>query len=162
MRKRWSGWFTQHEIKMCSVPSLISGCWEWQNGKNQYGYGVLTRHRRRWGAHRISYFLYNPDAPLELLTNPKLLVCHKCDNPGCVNPEHLFLGDAKANALDAVAKKRLPRGEARAHSKLTTTDILKIRALYKNGVNKNELKFYFKVSYKTIANIINKKRWNHV
>ena len=65
------------------------------------GYGQLSLHNKKIAAHRASYGIYVGEIP------PKALVLHKCDNPACVNPEHLFLGDHAANARDAVSKKRL-------------------------------------------------------
>lgn len=77
-----------------------SGCWEWQNALNTKGYGQLwTSEKKLELAHRISYrlFIGNPDG---------LMVCHKCDNPKCVNPFHLFLGTGFDNFMDCQNKGR--------------------------------------------------------
>jgi len=79
-------------------------CWLWTAGKNKQGYGRFGIYREgrsfRINAHRVSYFISIGNI------NNDLLVCHKCDNPTCVNPSHLFLGTHKDNAIDRVNKGR--------------------------------------------------------
>lgn len=80
----------------------IGACWTW-TGVCRRGYGIIERHddtERVLLAHRVSWTIANGAIP------DGLLVCHKCDNPPCVNPDHLFLGDHKANAADMIAKGR--------------------------------------------------------
>lgn len=76
-------------------------CWDWLAAKNNKGYGLYTTDRRTMGSHRYSYFLHYGDF------DKRKLVCHKCDNPSCVNPNHLFLGSHKDNIVDASEKGRL-------------------------------------------------------
>ena len=81
---------------------LENGCWKWTSlSYKKTGYGILKVKGKKKKAHRISYELYkgNPDG---------MLVCHKCDFPPCVNPDHLFLGTYKDNANDAQHKGRRP------------------------------------------------------
>jgi hypothetical protein len=75
-------------------------CWEWQASKRS-GYGAFKYSGRVMGAHVVSWELFNKEkVPVGMC------VCHKCDNPPCVNPNHLFLGTKKDNAIDMVSKGR--------------------------------------------------------
>lgn len=85
-------------------PEPNSGCWLWTGAVSGSGYGKINIGGKFFAAHRLSYFLHN-DLPT---TNP-LFVCHRCDNPMCVNPEHLFLGTARDNLVDCILKGRNAR-----------------------------------------------------
>lgn len=74
-------------------------CWEWQAGKDSNGYG-LFRHYDEQRAHRIAYQLIYENI------DHNIFVCHKCDNPSCVNPDHLWLGTPKDNNDDKKKKGR--------------------------------------------------------
>ena len=146
-----------------------TGCWEWQAGKDRKGYGVIginingNTHPRF--AHRIGYEIYKGVDP------GKLCVCHKCDNPACVNPDCMFLGTLQDNNRDMRLKGRCRggRGEKNRTAKITERDVVLIKKLLKRyparqrgsagyGVLKF-LKNWFGVNVALIANGTN---WKHV
>lgn len=113
------------EAALARYPELRgTRCHLWMRARTADGYGVLYINRKNCYAHRLA---------LELHLNRKVerLCLHKCDNRGCVNPEHLFEGSAKENTLDMMAKKRDYRGKAGA--KLSTDDNAYIRENYVKG-----------------------------
>lgn len=87
-----------------TVPIPVTNCLAWKFGKDKNGYGKTTYNGKGIRAHRLMYLLYF-GAHLD-----KLCVCHKCDNPSCINPDHLFLGTNKQNMQDKVKKGRLKNG----------------------------------------------------
>ena len=79
------------------------GCWIWQGAKNQYGYGTMIHARKQWLTHRWAYTQWRGTIPAGLC------VCHSCDTPACVNPDHLWLGTHQDNMRDRNRKGRLPK-----------------------------------------------------
>ena len=88
------------------VPVSEVGCWEWKGHRNTGGYGVITHNGRDHTASRVSWEIHFGPIP------DGLSICHHCDNPPCVRPDHLFIGTHSDNMRDAFAKGRLyhPRG----------------------------------------------------
>ena len=99
-------------------------CWEWTAGRNALGYGNCWFHGRHQMAHRVAWIVANGDIPDGLLS------LHKCDNPPCCNPAHLFSGSQADNISDMVNKDRIPRGEQRTEAILTGHEVTEIRQKY--------------------------------
>ncbi len=132
-------------------------CWEWGAGKSGTGYGSFnwgTSKEGKIGAHRASWLISIGEIPMGME------VLHRCDNPGCVRPSHLFLGSTKDNSVDKVNKKRHAFGARNSCAKLTEEQIIEIRSRYYTGeILHRELAEEFGVSRVQITNIINFKRW---
>lgn len=79
-------------------------CWYWKASRPGFGYGRVSHLKRWYSSHRLSWLIHFGKIPTGLF------VCHHCDNPGCVNPSHLFTGTASDNMQDMVSKKRHPWG----------------------------------------------------
>ena len=136
-----------------------TGCWNWTAAKSKKGYGRFKLNGKLESPHVISYQLfYNEE------TKGKD-VCHKCDNPSCVNPRHLFLGSRSDNMMDCSNKNRLYisqlKGINHPSSKLTEEDVLKIKELIPNHTLK-EIGQMFNVKHQTISKIKQGKLWGHI
>ena len=136
------------------VKKQENGCWLWQ-GPIDDGYGSVNWEGRDHRAHRIAYALtYGP------IPNG-LYVCHRCDVCLCVRPDHLFLGTAKDNAIDAVKKKRNYCGERHHKAKLTLAKVIKIRANYQLGDCYAEIGRQYGVTAEMISAIIRRLSWKN-
>jgi len=131
-------------------------CWEWMAGIRGFGYGRFWFKRKCVPAHRFSWELRNGGIP------EGMLVCHSCDNPSCVNPEHLFLGTQSDNIQDALKKDRMSNGERNGFSKLIDEQVLSIRREYKEGKSQAELTRKHGVSKSTIHFVVTRKTWKHI
>jgi hypothetical protein len=101
-----------------------SGCWIWTGNIDSCGYGRFRFESQTLGsAHRFAFKMKNPDENIDGLE-----VCHKCDLPCCVNPDHLFVGTHKENMDDRDAKGRVRFGEKAGRAKLTDEQVRAIRA----------------------------------
>lgn len=128
-------------------------CWLWIGPKNRKGYGTCASGQ----THRVAYRLMFGDIPLGLH------VCHKCDVPACVRPNHLFTGTDADNKADMRAKGRAPAGEGQGSCKLTEVKVLSIKQMYRaGGVSHKDLAGRFQVNQSTISRIITGKRWAHL
>jgi hypothetical protein len=134
-------------------------CWLWKGGGIRYGkfYDGIQDIL----AHRYSYELHYGKI------DNGLYVCHKCDNPKCVNPNHLFLGTQKDNLQDATFKHRMnvPHnscGEKNVNSKLREEDVLEIRKLVDAGVTGTKIAKQFHIHHATVYDIKNRKIWTHI
>ena len=137
--------------------SNLSGCWIWTGLKTGSGYGAINYNNKKLSAHRVAYQIYKDDPG-------DLLVCHKCDNPICVNPEHLFLGTNSDNAKDKQLKGRCheTKGIKNANAKLSVSDVLEIRELAISGMSYSEIGRRFGISHNHASFIHKRKSWSHV
>ena len=141
----------------------LGPCWLWTASVNVAGYGQFgigggNKHKK---AHRVSYELANGPIPDELC------VLHKCDNPPCVNPGHLYAGTQKDNGLDRAARGRTvaphPRGEAQWQAKLTEEKVREIRRRCATRSPENRIVAEeMGITIYTIGDILRRKTWKHV
>lgn len=133
-------------------------CWEWSACKTKDGYGQFRFHKQMQLAHRIAYHLYVGEIPVGMC------VCHRCDNPSCVNPVHLFLGTHIDNMLDRDNKGRDAdhRGEKNGHAKLINAQVVEIRKKHSEGATQSELAKEFGVSQSTISHILCGETWESI
>jgi hypothetical protein len=134
-------------------------CWEWQGWRHPKGHGQIGLGGRSVGlgyTHRVAWEVTNGPVP------HGLFVCHKCDNPPCVNPAHLFLGTPAENSADMAKKRRSTYGESAARAKLTEDDIRAIRDAIDDGLYQHAVAKQFGVSRSLVGLIAQRKRWAHI
>lgn len=169
--------FNKDKIRFNRKYKKTKGCWNWIAAIDSGGYGMFRASGISRRAHRLMWIIKN--GPIK----DGLLVCHKCDNRRCVNPKHLFLGTCKENIQDMWRKGRAsfanratglrngkytkpektPRGEQNGLAKLTTSDVLAIRAVYKPGfISMYDLAKRYGVDPGNINCILKRKTWAHV
>ena len=130
-------------------------CWIWQASTKQSGHGQIRVGASPEYAHRVAFKLKVKDPGDKD-------VLHKCGNPACVNPSHLYLGDQADNLADASNRGRLPTGKNNAAAKLTEGDVLEIRNAYGPNKSMRSLADEYDVSPGTIHSIIHHKTWSDV
>lgn len=135
------------------------GCWEWTGNRLQSGYGRISNGQfpfKCLRAHRVAYEIWFGPIPDDIL------VCHTCDNRGCVNPSHLFLGNHADNHADRNAKQRQARGERINTAQLTEEEAQDVIALYSDGVSRPFLAESFGVNWGTIDAVVIGESWKHL
>lgn len=139
------------------APRLGTRCWIW-TANSLNGYGRLKVNGEMVWAHRMSWQFAHGEVPAGMF------VLHQCDNPPCVNPDHLFIGSKLDNARDRDAKCRraAPIGVLNGRAKLTEDDVLKIRQRRSEGAKRKQLAQDFGVSLAAIKHVLGKSTWNHV
>jgi hypothetical protein len=139
-----------------------SGCWPWTRGRDKDGYGKLAygsmHNRKHVRAHRVVWELFYG----EII--PGHWVLHRCDNPPCVNPMHLWLGTPSQNTRDCLSKnrRRSARGESNGQAKLTAEQVLKIRERYAAGERRQHIADELGVSWGLVNLIVTRRRWKHI
>jgi len=138
----------------------INECWEWMGQITEKGYGRVRFNGGRFYAHRVIFWLNNPKeielkAP-KIDRDTKGFLLHKCDNPKCCNPNHLFIGSQLDNAKDRASKNRSANfnGEKNPNSKFTNEQILKMKQEKINGKSAYLLSKEHNVSYSCIKRIL--------
>ena len=127
-------------------------CWEWQGMKSSDGYGELKVDGKRHPAHRWIYeYTYGNIGSLN--------VCHHCDNPLCVRPDHLFAGTQKDNIRDCIKKGRFARGEKNGQARLKDSQILEIRKLKAQGIKSPTIAKLFNIHEGHARKIMSGQKW---
>jgi hypothetical protein len=143
-------------------PDSVTGCWPWIGPITRGGYGNAFFMGKIQRANRVSYMLHKGEI------QSGYCVCHKCDNPACVNPDHLFIGTAKDNIRDMHSKGRAPKSNPKAagvnnvRSKLDDDKVREIRALVAQGVSKAEVGRRYGVRDSHVCKIVQRDCWRHV
>lgn len=133
-------------------------CWLWTASLAGKGYGQmkLPKQRKQEYAHRLAYMIYKGAIP------DGIQVCHKCDNPRCCNPEHIFLGTSSDNHLDMKEKNRHLYGEKNSQAKLSDTKISQIKKCIDSGMSQSIIAKAFGIHQTTVSKINRGCRWQHI
>ena len=136
-----------------------NGCWLWRGLLTKQGYGLLKWTRPglpiQTRAHRVAFAAYHGEPGC-------LHVCHRCDNPACVNPDHLFLGTPADNMADRDAKGRQPKGIKNGSAVLTEAQVREIRRLVAGGMSMTDTASHYGVNHATVWRVVNGKGWKHI
>lgn len=138
------------EDRFLEKVNKADGCWLWTGSKNPNGYGQIRVDKKSILTHRVSWELYKGPIP------KGLFVCHHCDTPACVNPNHLFLGTQSDNIQDMLAKGRS------GNAKLTVDQTREIRERVANGEKPIMIAKEFGVVKSTIYRVVNRKTWKEI
>ena len=140
-------------LSLYSIPEPNSGCWLWTANYDKGGYGRIKYKGRDIGAHRASWIIYRGSIP------PGAFVCHKCDVPECINPDHLYLGNHRENMQDKCTRNRQARGEGNGQSKLTSEQVLQIKS---DPRIHRIIAASYGIHRVTVSKIKRGKKWGHL
>lgn len=129
------------------------GCWEWKAGTSPHGYGRYRLPKRAVFAHRYAYEQCVGEIP------DGLFVCHRCDNPRCVNPAHLFLGTHEDNMRDMTRKGRSTWGERSGRRKLSADDVAEVHRLRHDGLSLAQIAARFGVTRQNVHLVVSGRTW---
>jgi len=154
-------------------------CWNWAGCKTKFGYGRFNINGRLWLVHRISWMIRNGKIPIGK-GHHGTCVLHRCDNPSCVNPDHLLLGTQLANVRDCLSKKRgnrcngenhpkrkhpelVDRGENSRFHILAESQVIEIRKAHsKAGTPISKTAAKYGVHIETIRHLLKRMTWTHI
>lgn len=145
-------------MSFVAVPENRTDCWVWQGNRVRGLYGHFSEGSSTFKAHRWIYECLHGAIP------DGQVVRHHCDNPGCVNPEHLALGTPSQNVMDAVTRGRWAdrRGEKHPLAQLDAEKVRAIRALSACGNTQHRIATQFGISRQQVGKIIRRENWGHV
>lgn len=144
-----------HPIKNGKLQAMANGCLEYTGCRDTDGYGDITVDGKGWGTHQYTWTKLFGDIP------KGMCVCHSCDNPPCVNPEHLWLGTLQDNVRDMDRKGRrapFPRGEKNHQSKLTSEQVAEMRSQYPRATLL-DLSERYGISMAQVSRIVRNEHW---
>ena len=150
------------ELAVQNKPPKLRPCINFEGGLRKSGYGYTQFMGRQFLAHRLAYALNEMVHPDGL---KGVVIRHKCDNPSCINVDHLEPGTTQDNTDDKVERGRHLFGELVGNSKLTREQVLKIQSFYvprSQGNNQYQLAARYGVSQSQISQILAGKRWPHI
>lgn len=146
-----------------------NSCWYWKNPTHVFGYGMFAIDKKHYTAHRLALIFFTGEE------KKNMMVLHSCDNPACVNPNHLRWGTAKENTKDSIDRGRKtdpPRngtlppiryGEENPISIMTEKKVKQLRMDYSKGdVSHRELAKKYGISKSTVGQIVNYKSWKNI
>lgn len=137
-------------------------CWEWQASRGRQGYGFFWNGSYMEAAHRVAYRLEVGPLPRGQVGARGTVVCHRCDNPACCNPAHLFAGTQSTNVADMHRKGRSPdvSGGENPRSRLSAADVAQIRTEYTGGYGEiAALARRFGLSHGAMSHIVHGRSW---
>lgn len=140
----------------------ISGCWIWTARRDKLGYGWIRLGYKKGviPSHRASWMLFKGSIPDGDGPKARTLILHTCDNPSCVNPDHLFLGNDADNCADRDKKGRQAKGATHGSARFSEDAVQEIRSLRKNGLTIKEISKNLNAPEGTIANICSGATWS--
>lgn len=143
------------KVRLDHYSEQRGACREWVGARFESGYGLIRLEGRTRRAHRVSYeSVYGP-------IPDGLMVRHTCDNPPCINPEHLILGTAKDNMTDAVTRGRISHGEGHAWHKVTAKQVAEIRDQARAGATQQSLADEYGIDQTQVSRIVRGKSWRN-
>lgn len=134
-------------------------CWEWQKCRTKGGYGVMNVRRKILHCNRIGWTIENGRIP------DGMIICHKCDNPSCCNPNHLFVGTDLDNCRDREMKGRGHDRTGGNHGRATTNEhaVILMRQIYSSGkYTHKKIAEMFKIKHSAVSDIMLRRCWNHI